>query len=429
MNELEKKAMSETELLRQIYLKLAGDNPALDTSKALSRNALLRGIAALEFGGSAPLTALEHSELVTLINENEMIPGMNYLITDYKTTYDQPVSGDSMEGELEPIVVRAISDNELDPIAISTIHPKDILYYNVDSDAGIAVGTGSFIQTVPGATKGFIYRRIDTIVNNDLPFDFRQVKFRRWKITSEGTYPNSGYASPQSTTFNGLTVDDTDFDDFYFFSGDYETCQNNTIDQNGKQDILSKCDSVVGNSFYSNTIGNNFHSNTLGNTFNSNTIGGNFHSNTIQDNFYSNTIGHVYRQNIIGNNFRQNTIGGAFYSNTIGEWFNSNTIGGNFYSNTIGAYFVSNTIGNSFYSNTIAGNFRQNTIKDNFISNTIEGNFRSNTIEYNFVNKDLSSATHVYGEYSCDIQKNSGDDWKLIYLNDSNVLTVVDPTD
>ncbi|MDA3943701.1 MAG: hypothetical protein PF694_09210 [Bacteroidetes bacterium] len=45
MTEISKKALSEAELLKEIYKKLAGDNPALDLSKAQSKATLLRAIA------------------------------------------------------------------------------------------------------------------------------------------------------------------------------------------------------------------------------------------------------------------------------------------------------------------------------------------------------------------------------------------------
>ncbi len=45
MTEISKQALSEVELLKEIYKKLAGENPALDLNKALSKASLLRGIA------------------------------------------------------------------------------------------------------------------------------------------------------------------------------------------------------------------------------------------------------------------------------------------------------------------------------------------------------------------------------------------------
>lgn len=45
MSEISKKALSEAELLKEIYKKLAGDNPTLDLNKAQSKATLLRAIA------------------------------------------------------------------------------------------------------------------------------------------------------------------------------------------------------------------------------------------------------------------------------------------------------------------------------------------------------------------------------------------------
>lgn len=126
---------------------------------------------------------LTYSELVAAIADNSLSPGESIEITDYKTTYIQPISNEAMEGTVEPLFVRAISNNELSPIAYSALFPQDIIYYNVDNAAAFPpIGTSPAQTIAPGATKGFIYRRIDTYHNNDFPLDFRQVKFRRYKI-------------------------------------------------------------------------------------------------------------------------------------------------------------------------------------------------------------------------------------------------------
>lgn len=114
-----------------------------------------------------------YAELAALISGSDLIQGRQYLITDYRTTHTVPGTADLNTGSLEPIIVTAVDTNSLASLALSTVYPNDILYYNVSN----------VDQTkVQNQTMGFINRRIDTENNIDVPFDFRNVKFRRWEL-------------------------------------------------------------------------------------------------------------------------------------------------------------------------------------------------------------------------------------------------------
>jgi hypothetical protein len=75
-----------------------------------------------------------YSELITLINSNGLIIGQHYKITDYKTIYMQPVTGLIMEGNEEPIIVEAISENTISPLAYSESYPNHIIYYDINKN-------------------------------------------------------------------------------------------------------------------------------------------------------------------------------------------------------------------------------------------------------------------------------------------------------
>jgi hypothetical protein len=88
--------------------------------------------------------------------------------------YKQPETNLTITADTEPLVVTATSNNTLSPIAFSPSHPKDIIYYDINNDTTLydwAVSTG----------MGVIYRRIDEW-NNDLPYDFKAIRFRRYAI-------------------------------------------------------------------------------------------------------------------------------------------------------------------------------------------------------------------------------------------------------
>ena len=240
-----------------------------------------------------PVIEVTYNELVNLKNTSLLVKGQNYLLTDYETTYTQPVTNASKSsGVIEPLIITATDVNKLHNQCKSTLYPQDIVFYEITGDIGNGYGTEGF-------TKGKIYRRIDTLRNNDIGTDWRHIKYDR----------------------DGI--------DKLLFEN-YTSCYDNVI----KTYYLFN--NVVGNSFYSNTIGNNFGDNTIGDYFGGNTIGDNFSYNIIGNNFNNNTI---------GDDFIFNTIGKGFHSNTIGNYFSDNTIGDNFSYNTVGYGFQFN--GNS----------------------------------------------------------------------------------
>ena len=214
-------------------------------------------------GNSNPLIEVTYDELLNLKNTSSLVKGQNYLLTDYETTYIQPVTNVSKSsGVIEPLIITATDVNKLHNQCKSTLYPQDIVFYEITGDIGNGYGTEGF-------TKGKIYRRIDTLRNNDIGTDWRHVKYDR----------------------NG--VDKLLFED-------YTGCYNNDI----KTYFLFNM--VVGKIFQNNIIGNFSKNNTFGFTCTNNKIG---------DSFTGNTLGNYFQNNTIGNNFQNNNIGRGFYNN------------------------------------------------------------------------------------------------------------------
>ena len=180
-------------------------------------------------GNNVPVIEVTYDELVNLKNTSSLVKGQNYLLTDYMTTYTQPVTNISKSsGIIEPLIITATDVNKLHNVCKSTLYHQDIVYYEITGDIGDYYGTEGF-------TKGKIYRRIDTQKNNDIGTDWRHVTYDR----------------------NGV--------DKLLFK-DYNDCYNNVIK------TYNLFNSVVGSNFNYNTIGNNFDSNTIGDGFYYNTI-------------------------------------------------------------------------------------------------------------------------------------------------------------
>lgn len=121
--------------------------------------------------------SLTFTEVQTLISTNSLIPGKAYLINDFQTIHQIPYTTDINTGPVEPLVTIATSVNELSTTAWSLTYPTDQI--SVDWSKTLAED-----GITPRA--GMITDRYDPI--NDVyvgGYDWRNVKFRRWKILSK----------------------------------------------------------------------------------------------------------------------------------------------------------------------------------------------------------------------------------------------------
>jgi hypothetical protein len=128
-----------------------------------------------------------------------------------------------------------------------------------------------------------------------------------------------------------------------------------------------------------------------------NKLEGTCYNNHFEGNALNNTISNDFNNNIIIGDFNNNIINGPFYNNFIGDMSN-------------------NSFFNQFYHNftEISYNFKYNSIKCE--------------VGYFGLLSPVTSPSHIYGTYSCDIILTSGLDVKLSYYNGSNALTVVNIT-
>jgi hypothetical protein len=405
-----------------------------------------------------------YDELVTLINSNLLNPGLQYLITDFNTRHyivdanSTRYTGSTNEitGINEPLIVTATSTNTIDKEAKSSLYPQDIIYYDWNIENWLNdISFANAEQIISGFT-GVITFRQDTLLDNYMGYDFRNVKFRRWETLTPtwdpGTIYNKNYHTnyqgyiyislsgntnqePNSnsdywvqlldlslTTYwnnkpsytNGITSNPNVYADFLTFveiSGTpatYElSCRSNHFENStNERTILSN--NVF---FLQDGDGYTMYDNKIASGNYGNTIGSYFYFNIIETYFYNNIISNIFNENIIGNNFSYNTTGYNFYANSIGNDFYSNSIGHNFYynnignnieSNTIGPWFSYNTIGNSFYNNIIGKWFSSNNICNNFTENNIGNNFyynnMGNTVSLNIIgnNFEFNMGNYIY---------------------------------
>ena len=382
------------------------------------------------------MTHITWSALKALRDGGKLIPGMFYRITDYVTTTAQ--ENTQSAGHAFDVIVRADSANILNENATAALHSGDTYFagqkleswklkYCLDNDST----RFAWADTTNG--KGVIYQMIDER-ENDLPYDFKNIQFKRYKVTkylvNDAKYVigvtsiNSQISNWPSLRWGLISIksaEDANVAGSYWYSaaGESVSLQSSNLGDlrikasssyglfilsdgtekwfytfsNFTSDSAEVTDASLLNSIYKNKFGygsfNTYMGNStlnlgnnilIGKNISSNTIGNEFNSNTIDNNFTNNTIGNKFSKNIIGNYFAQNTICNEFRLNVVCEYFSNNCIQCNFAVNMICQGFGGNQIGANFSTNIIGSEYSANNIGNNFNYNTVDNQFKYNII-------------------------------------------------
>jgi hypothetical protein len=325
---------------------------------------------------------ISYSNLVTKISVNGLEIGKKYLITDYTTVYKQPETGNIVtEPVIEFLVVTALSNSALEPIAYSMDYPNDIIYYDINND------TTKYEWADPTNGKGVIYRRIDAN-NNDLPYDHTKIKFRRWSIDYDSI---TQWTSGETCNFGDIRRNSGTANNNVYL------CIRNNITENP-----TTSNSVNWLLFLANAAGTNkmyWLNNASGEVYlNIDTsfgyleylylpVGDSIDCYTFH-NLQNNANGNLY------NNVRDNVIDN-YVSLGIKKLGNNVFMG---YGTSIG--FNYNTVGNYFGSNTVLDN-----------------------VNSNWAGKDLTSYAYLYNkDYSATIQQSGNYNYIVTYYDDTNTL-------
>lgn len=379
--------------------------------------------ATFDFVKNAPnVVEIAWSDLKSLRDNAQLVPGRFYRIIDYVTTTAQ--ANTRSAGHAFDIIVVALSNDMLSEEAWALQHAGDTyfvnnrleawrIWYCLDNDAT------RFLWADATNGKGVIYRMIDEF-NNDLPYDFKNIQFKTYKgdfmIEGNARYPKfinmhdyfadileddslaalaqSIYDLLRAKTKNNLRNYDTSVI-LYSFNGYFKVSDldddlhdfmtdpahgnlgdNDCIAAISSTEDYNLCYLVIDVSvdyyFYTFSDGTTAWATGAITDIIDSSISGNVHSNT-----FASTIGngkHFLRSNII-----------------FGRYTYSNIIGSEFSDNTIGSYFQCNVIGNLFYGNIISSDFRYNNVQDDFYGNIIGTDFRWNTIYSNFYHNTVGN--------------------------------------
>lgn len=218
-----------------------------------------------------------YSQLRTKIDNEQLVEGKKYRITDYVTLLD---SGDNpsvsssykYKSAQHPfdLVVTATSASTLDCCAQAVLHDGDT-YFDAEKLSKLKIWysvIGNDVEYAhPYNGKGCIYRMVDEF-GNDCPYDFHNVMFKR-KV-------NNGVYDEQSGTLTWLYTFDSGFGADVSFNAQFG---NNVIkpyivdDEGGNKNKLMAGTVFLGGGWYNNTIGFRCYEVTIGDTCSSNNIG------------------------------------------------------------------------------------------------------------------------------------------------------------
>ena len=84
-------------------------------------------------GGGAPIN-VTYDELVVLVNTSGLTAEQKYLMTDFQTTHYIGYGSETTSGEIEPLILTAMSTSNLYAEAYSPLYPQDIIYYSINND-------------------------------------------------------------------------------------------------------------------------------------------------------------------------------------------------------------------------------------------------------------------------------------------------------
>lgn len=194
---------------RAINSTLTGYAPAGDISLTIvATDTIEAAIGKLDTITKNPKAAAamsySYAALTNLATNNGLVPGAWYVLSDYQTTQTVYNSSPSTTntGPTESLLLTALSTSKFAPMGYSLTYPNDIVWYT----------TSNSDPRLPGITKGLVYRRHDTLLDNDIGFDFRAVKFRRWLNTTTNLYTET---TSNSNGFNDYLL----FSPTYYASG------------------------------------------------------------------------------------------------------------------------------------------------------------------------------------------------------------------
>jgi len=429
-----------------LFAVVQADGPTDETRKT-TMSELRKAVGGGSGGSGGGYKEITNAQLAILIANNTLVVGMRYCMTDFKTIYIQPVSGEIKAADSsESLVLTAVSTNSFARKVQSLDFPDDEIEYEFVSDVAWNVTASTPGNSAGIESKGqIVYRKDEN--GNECGYDHRTIKFRRWAQHYDAqTEQYSNYIIPKAEktqnnekipygnfTIDGYGVinaknvlvycDKNVYDDFLTFgngSKNNKICVNSRTLPNIVMGGYSSTDNTIikaQNIHFSGNVHNNYICGDSWNnydfdfiataSFEHNVIKGNVLQKSVFSSFYKNTIygsNGAFSNNYFGDDCQGNVLKstwGGGKNNTVAKCFKFNEI------HCKPDVFCGNDIDFDFSHNRISGTncFNSNTIDHTFQGNTICGNniFNNNTVSncflYNSVTGNYSALQCVFGSY------------------------------
>ena len=131
------------------------------------------------YNGTEVNIPITYSELKTLKDTKNLIPGVKYRLTDYKCTTAQ--ENTKSAGHVFDLILTALTENTLSEEASAALHAGDTYFKNNNLESWkvwycLDNDTERFTWADKVSGKGVIYRLIDEN-GNDCPYDFKNIMF------------------------------------------------------------------------------------------------------------------------------------------------------------------------------------------------------------------------------------------------------------
>jgi hypothetical protein len=348
---------------------------------------------------SAITQSVTYAELVSLRDNYMLSAGMQYRITNYVTTTAQ--KNTQSAGHQFDVIVTADNANTLNEVARACLHEGDTYF----SAAGANLAAWKIWYSLDNDTDrfawadrygcGVIYRMIDEW-NNDLPYDFKNIMFVRYKLEIPDEYVSESndtlwiqqlyynlmmlfWSEDRSFVWSGVTNKNKYWENkmnvlfsrntgenFPFFT--FTSLDNTDASLNG-----FTCNNTMQ---FSRTLPNNVffddacYNNNFGFDCNNNSIGGQFHNNSLGNGCAFNSFGFNCEKNIFGNECIGNVLNFDCTDNNFGNLCENislddscigNTFGFNNYGNSLGRNCHFNSFNNECYYNSLTYNCYYNS--------------------------------------------------------------------
>ena len=395
-------------------------------------------------GTSLDVTAITWDTLKALRDSGKLQKGLRYRITDYRCTTLQTDTRSAQHPF--DIIVTALSSSMLSEKALAILHDGDTyfansklqgwqLWYCLDND----VTRFAWADATNG--KGVVYRMIDEF-GNDCPYDFKNIQFKRYKISSVnnsnindlvGTYHgiNNGPAAVDSAnfvwayTFCGIAANSGE-DPRQYEDGDVPSLDTqHSIDLSLNYGYATDPDgggyaSPVDMACFNNRLRPHRISQTVDDTTESHpqaladivflsiaTIWTcndtkRFEMSAFHDNSFGTDCTHIS----IGGKSCCNDFHGSVRYCIFNQCVQDNNFGGIVLSNTFSGDVEKNTFSGYVGYNTFSGDVEKNTFSGNVGNNTFSGYVRSNTFS-GYVDSNTFSGYVGYNTFSGDVGNNT----------------------